>query len=67
MNKVAQLIEDNLEYLSSLEYLDSGKPFSNAAYSAQVTLAPRPLHHNTTSLDTDLLFLRIRCRWISLL
>eukprot|EP00036_Acanthoecidae_sp_10tr_P010170 CAMPEP_0182923840 /NCGR_PEP_ID=MMETSP0105_2-20130417/5682_1 /TAXON_ID=81532 ORGANISM="Acanthoeca-like sp., Strain 10tr" /NCGR_SAMPLE_ID=MMETSP0105_2 /ASSEMBLY_ACC=CAM_ASM_000205 /LENGTH=498 /DNA_ID=CAMNT_0025061579 /DNA_START=56 /DNA_END=1552 /DNA_ORIENTATION=- len=37
--KLAQLIEDNVEYLSSLESLDSGKPYLNEAYSAQVDLA----------------------------
>eukprot|EP00038_Savillea_parva_P008175 m.175217 g.175217 ORF g.175217 m.175217 type:complete len:499 (+) comp13957_c0_seq1:46-1542(+) len=37
--KLADLIEANVEYLASLESLDSGKPFSNAAYSAQVDLA----------------------------
>eukprot|EP00037_Helgoeca_nana_P008640 m.76910 g.76910 ORF g.76910 m.76910 type:complete len:499 (-) comp19062_c0_seq1:137-1633(-) len=38
LNKFAMLIEENMPYLSALESLDSGKPFSNAAYSAQVDL-----------------------------
>lgn len=37
--KLAQSIEDNTEYLSALESLDNGKPFKNAAYSAQIDLA----------------------------
>lgn len=36
--KLASLIEENMEYLTRLESLDSGKPWLNAAYSAQVDL-----------------------------
>lgn len=38
MNRFAQLMEDNKEYLAALESMDNGKPFKNAAYSAHVDL-----------------------------
>lgn len=37
--RLAQLVEDNTEYLAALESLDNGKPFKNSAYSAHVDLA----------------------------
>jgi hypothetical protein len=55
LNKFAMLIEENMPYLSALESLDSGKPFSNAAYSAQVWYTCRPLRYvvsNCHSLHT---------------
>eukprot|EP00406_Dinophysis_acuminata_P083401 CAMPEP_0179245018 /NCGR_PEP_ID=MMETSP0797-20121207/18355_1 /TAXON_ID=47934 /ORGANISM="Dinophysis acuminata, Strain DAEP01" /LENGTH=507 /DNA_ID=CAMNT_0020952549 /DNA_START=53 /DNA_END=1576 /DNA_ORIENTATION=+ len=38
MLKLADAIEENMDYLSRLEALDNGKPHKNNAYSAQVDL-----------------------------